>query len=210
MLVVALLRLSASSPRSPPNPSPTASTAASTRRRSTGSLWGVALVDEKGPLLYGRNQRQLFIPASNTKLVVAAVASALLPPDWTVQDQPLRRGPVADGVCRATWCSTAGATRRFGKRCFATDTLREGACETDSVHPAARAGGGLRGARASARSTATWSATAATSSRPPVHPGWEAFDLNWWYAAPVSGARLQRQQRRLRPGVPARRRARRR
>ena len=20
-----------------------------------------------------------------------------------------------------------------------------------------------------------------------VHPGWESYDLNWWYAAPVSG-----------------------
>src|SRR5262249_30695234 len=49
------------------------------------NLWGVALVDEKGKLLYGRNPRQLFIPASNTKIVVAAVASALLAPDWTVR-----------------------------------------------------------------------------------------------------------------------------
>ena len=49
------------------------------------SLWGVALVDDKGTLLYGRNQRQLFIPASNAKLVVAAVASALIRPDWTVR-----------------------------------------------------------------------------------------------------------------------------
>jgi serine-type D-Ala-D-Ala carboxypeptidase/endopeptidase (penicillin-binding protein 4) len=45
-------------------------------------LWGVALVDQGGNLLYGRNPDRLFIPASNTKLVVSAVASALLPPDW--------------------------------------------------------------------------------------------------------------------------------
>src|SRR5690348_6959861 len=43
-------------------------------------LWGVALVDESGKLLYGRNADRLFIPASNTKLVVAATAAALLPP----------------------------------------------------------------------------------------------------------------------------------
>ena len=44
-------------------------------------LWGVALMDEGGRLIYGRNPDRLFIPASNTKLVVSAVASALLPPD---------------------------------------------------------------------------------------------------------------------------------
>ena len=64
--------------RLPPSRSPAASTAVSTRRRSTAQLWGVALVDEKGTLLYGRNARPLFIPASNTKIVVTAVASAML------------------------------------------------------------------------------------------------------------------------------------
>ena len=43
------------------------------------SLWGVAVVDHKGKLVYGRNEHRLFTPASNTKLVVTAVASALLP-----------------------------------------------------------------------------------------------------------------------------------
>ena len=76
-------------------------------------LWGVALVDEKGALLYGRNPRQLFIPASNTKIVVAAVASALLPPDWTVKTSLYAAGPVSGRRARrATSCSTAGATRR--------------------------------------------------------------------------------------------------
>ena len=48
-------------------------------------FWGVALVDERGKLLFGRNQSRLFIPASNTKLIVSAVASALFPPEWTVR-----------------------------------------------------------------------------------------------------------------------------
>src|SRR5215207_1753340 len=49
------------------------------------SLWGVAVVDHKGKLLYGRNERRLFTPASNTKLVVTAVASALMPPNLAVR-----------------------------------------------------------------------------------------------------------------------------
>ena len=43
-------------------------------------LWGLALMDESGRSVYGQNDTRMFVPASNTKLVVAAVASALLPP----------------------------------------------------------------------------------------------------------------------------------
>mgnify|MGYP000290593045 CR=1 FL=1 len=42
-------------------------------------LWGVAVVDDRRRLLYGRNADRLFVPASNTKLVVTATAAALLP-----------------------------------------------------------------------------------------------------------------------------------
>src|SRR5574340_230320 len=49
------------------------------------SLWGVALVDEHGKLIYQRNATRMFITASNTKLVVTTVAAALLSPDFTVQ-----------------------------------------------------------------------------------------------------------------------------
>jgi len=38
-------------------------------------IWGVALVDEKGSLLFGRNADRMFMPASNTKIVVSAVAT---------------------------------------------------------------------------------------------------------------------------------------
>ena len=61
-------------------------------------LWGIALVDEKGKLLYDRNADRLFIPASNTKLVVSAVAAALLPPDFTVRTSVYAAGPVVNGV----------------------------------------------------------------------------------------------------------------
>src|SRR5687768_9485719 len=60
-------------------------------------FWGVALMDEGGRMVYGRNESRLFIPASNTKLVVSAVASALLPPDWRVKTS-LYGGPVVGGV----------------------------------------------------------------------------------------------------------------
>ena len=40
-------------------------------------------------------------PASNTKIVVAAVASALLPPEWTVRTSLYADGPVANGIVHA-------------------------------------------------------------------------------------------------------------
>src|SRR5687767_14758513 len=64
------------------------------------SLWGVSVVDHTGKLLYGRNERRLFTPASNAKLVVAAVAAALLPPDFRVRTSLYAAGPVVAGVLR--------------------------------------------------------------------------------------------------------------
>ena len=87
-------------------------------------LWGVALVDEQGKLLYGRNAHRLFIPASNAKIVVAAVASALLPPDWTVRTSLYADGPVSGGVLEGDLVLYGRGDPTFGKRCYDTDTLR--------------------------------------------------------------------------------------
>jgi D-alanyl-D-alanine carboxypeptidase/D-alanyl-D-alanine-endopeptidase (penicillin-binding protein 4) len=149
-------------------------------------LWGVALVNEKGALVYGRNPRQLFIPASNTKIVVAAVASALLPPDWTVKTSVYAAGPVAGGVLQGDLVLYGRGDPTFGKRCFATDTLREGACETDSftrLRELAEAlrKRGVREIRGDLVGDGSWFEPLT------VHPGWETYDVNWWYAAPVTG-----------------------
>ena len=149
-------------------------------------LWGVALVDEKGTLLYGRNARQLFIPASNTKIVVAAVASALLPPEWTVRTSLYADGPVTSGVVQGDLVLYGRGDPTFGKRCFATDTLREGACETDSFTRLRQLADGLRG-RGIREIHGDLVGDGSYFEPGTVHPGWEAFDLNWWYAAPVSG-----------------------
>jgi D-alanyl-D-alanine carboxypeptidase len=39
-------------------------------------LWGIALLDESGRLIYGQNATRMFVPASTTKLVVTAAATA--------------------------------------------------------------------------------------------------------------------------------------
>lgn len=148
-------------------------------------LWGVALVDDKGTLLYGRNPRQLFIPASNTKIVVAAVASALLAPDWTVKTSLYAAGPVANGVLAGDLVLYGRGDPTFGKRCFATDTLREGACETDSFTRLRELAEGLR-ARGIREVHGDLVGDGSYFEPQLVHGSWEAFDLNWWYAAPVS------------------------
>ncbi len=150
------------------------------------NLWAVALVDERGKLLYGRNERQLFIPASNTKIVVAAVASALFPPDWTVKTSLYPNGPVVNGVVQGDLVLYGRGDPTFGKRCFAVDTLREGACETDSFTRLRELAqrlqaAGIREIHGDLVGDGSWFEPLT------VHPGWEEFDLNWWYAAPVTG-----------------------
>ena len=149
-------------------------------------LWGVALVDDKGTLLYGRNADRLFVPASNTKLVVSAVAAALFPPDFTVNTSVYANGPVVNGVLQGDLVLYGRGDPTFGERCYAIDTTAAGACDTEPDAEAPRARGA---ARARGVTTVTGDLVGDGSWFEPmiVHPAWEVYDLNWWYAAPVSG-----------------------
>jgi D-alanyl-D-alanine carboxypeptidase/D-alanyl-D-alanine-endopeptidase (penicillin-binding protein 4) len=148
-------------------------------------LWGVALVDQTGRLVYGRNADRLFIPASNAKLVVGAVASALLPPEWRVKTS-LYGGPVVGGVLMGNLVLYGRGDPTMDRRCYATDSMLPGVCDTD---PFAR----LRQLAESLRSLGVQliagDVVGDGSYFEPtlIHPNWEQFDLNWWYAAPVSG-----------------------
>jgi serine-type D-Ala-D-Ala carboxypeptidase/endopeptidase (penicillin-binding protein 4) len=150
------------------------------------NLWGVALVDERGRLLYGRNPDKLFIPASNTKLVVSAVASALFSPDWTVPTSVYADGPVSDGAVQGDLVLYGRGDPTFGQHCYATDTTRVGACDRD---PFAR----LRELAAALRATGVRTVhgdlvgDGSWFDAELIHPDWGSYDLNWWYAAPVAG-----------------------
>ncbi len=149
------------------------------------SLWGVAVVDHTGKLLYGRNERRLFTPASNTKLVVTAVAAALLPPDFTVRTGVYAAGPLVAGVLRGDLVLYGRGDPTFSRRCYASDSLLAGACDRD---PFARLrlladtlkARGVRQVEGDVVGDGSWFEAAS------LHPGWELFDLNWWYAAPVT------------------------
>lgn len=149
------------------------------------AMWGIYAVDNRGRVLYARNADRLFVPASNTKLVVAATAVALLPPDYRVRTSLYAAGPLEAGVLRGDLVLYGRGDPAFSTRCYATDTLLPGACDSagavmgalaDSVvaHGVRRIAGRIVGDG---------------SYFEPVlrHPRWELFDAAWWYAAPISG-----------------------
>ena len=150
------------------------------------SLWGVALVDGRGKLLYGRNADKLFIPASNTKLVVSSVAAALFPPDFTVPTSVYAGGQIAEGVLQGDLVLYGRGDPTFGRRCYATDTTQSGVCEHDSfarLRELAQGlkAAGLRAVQGDLVGDGSW------FDGELIHPAWGNYDLNWWYAAPVSG-----------------------
>jgi D-alanyl-D-alanine carboxypeptidase/D-alanyl-D-alanine-endopeptidase (penicillin-binding protein 4) len=148
-------------------------------------LWGVALADENGRLLYSRNADRLFIPASNTKLVVAAVASALLPPDWRVKTS-VYGGPVVGGVLLGDLVLYGRGDPTMDRRCYATDSTLAGVCDTDPFFRLRQLAESLR-ARGIQLVQGDVVGDGSYFEPTLLHPNWEHFDLNWWYAAPVSG-----------------------
>ncbi len=148
-------------------------------------LWGIALLDQNGRLVYGRNESRLFIPASNTKLIVSAVASALFPPDWRVKTG-VYGSPVVGGVLQGDLVLYGRGDPTMDKRCYAADSTLAGVCDVD---PFVRMRQLAQGLRAKGVRVVSGDVVGDGSYFEPtlVHPNWEAFDLNWWYAAPVSG-----------------------
>ena len=149
-------------------------------------LWGVAVTDLDGHLLYGRNADRLFIPASNTKLVVATVAAALFDPGFTVATSLYGTGPVIDGVLQGDLVLYGRGDPTFSRRCYDVDESVAGVCDTD---PAAKMVELARQLRARGVRSIAGDLVGDGSYFEPtvVHPSWEGYDLNWWYAAPVSG-----------------------
>jgi len=148
-------------------------------------LWGVAVADDNGRLLYGRNVDRLFIPASNIKLVVSAVASALFPPDWRVKTS-IYGGPVVGGVLMGDLVLYGRGDPTMDRRCYAADSTLAGVCDTDPFYRLRQLADTLR-ARGVQLIQGDVVGDGSYFEPTLVHPNWEQFDLNWWYAAPVSG-----------------------
>ncbi len=147
--------------------------------------WGVYVADESGRTLYERNADRLYVPASNTKLVVAAAATVLLPPDYRVRTSMYVNGVLRDGIVQGDLVLYGRGDPTFSTRCYGPDTLAVGACDSafsaiDRIADSIRA----RGVR---RITGRIIGDGSYFEPLLVLPAWNVFDLNWWYAAPVSG-----------------------
>jgi len=150
------------------------------------NLWGVVVLDDRGRTLYARNADRLFVPASNTKIIVSAVASALLPPDFKVKTSVYGTGPIANGVLEGDLVLYGRGDPTYGVRCYSTDTLAPGACDRDPFEKLKSLAEQLR-ARGVSVVRGDLIGDGSYFEPTTVHYGWEAYDLNWWYAAPVSG-----------------------
>jgi D-alanyl-D-alanine carboxypeptidase/D-alanyl-D-alanine-endopeptidase (penicillin-binding protein 4) len=150
------------------------------------NLWGVVLMGRDGRQLYGRNADRMFVPASNTKLVVSAVAAALFPPDWTVQTSLYADGPVEGAVLQGDLVLYGRGDPTMGVRCYSVDTTAPGACDTDPFLRLRQLVGEFR-SRGITTVTGDLVGDGSWFDGELVNGDWESYDLNWWYAAPVSG-----------------------
>ncbi len=149
------------------------------------ATWGIYVVDDRGRVLYQRNADRFSVPASNTKLVVTAAAAVLLPADYRVKTSLYLNGRPDGGVLYGDLILYGRGDPTWSARCYSVDTLAPGACDStftaiDAIADSIRA----RGIR---RITGKLVGDGSYFEPTLIHSGWNAWDLTWWYAAPVSG-----------------------
>ncbi len=147
--------------------------------------WGIYVVDDRGRVLYQRNADRFSVPASNTKLVVTATAAVLLPADYRVKTALYVNGRLDGGVLQGDLILYGRGDPTWSARCYGVDTLAPGACDStftaiDALADSVRAHG-IR------RITGKLVGDGSYFEPTLIHYGWNAWDLTWWYAAPVSG-----------------------
>src|SRR5947207_2644001 len=149
------------------------------------ATWGIYVVDDRGRVLYQRNADRFSVPASNTKLVVTAAAAVLLPADYRVTTSLYVNGRVDAGVLQGDLILYGRGDPTWSARCYGVDSLAPGVCDStftaiDAIADSVRA----RGIR---RITGKLVGDGSYFEPTLIHYGWNAWDLTWWYAAPVSG-----------------------
>lgn len=137
--------------------------------------WGISLVDAAtGETLIGHNADRLFIPASNTKLVVAAAAAHYLDPDFRYTTTLETSAEIVDGVLRGDLIIRGtGDPTISGRYADGMLTIMESLADSLSARGVRRIDGSV------VADESHWDGDY-------VRPDWEVYDLLWWYAAPVS------------------------
>jgi serine-type D-Ala-D-Ala carboxypeptidase/endopeptidase (penicillin-binding protein 4) len=149
--------------------------------------WGILVRDARtGATLYASEPERLFIPASNAKLVVGAVALAELGREYRYTTRVLAAGPTtgsdgagAGGGGHGT-LADVGELRVLasGDPTFSARFYPHGTAALDSLAARVRASG--------VRSAASLVIDASRFDATFVHPAWEVGDLPFTYAAPVA------------------------
>ncbi|MBI1967623.1 MAG: D-alanyl-D-alanine carboxypeptidase/D-alanyl-D-alanine-endopeptidase [Gemmatimonadetes bacterium] len=147
--------------------------------------WAVVVTDGRGRVVFNRNSDRYAVPASNTKLVVTAAAAVLLPADYRVTTSLYLNGAVESGILQGDLVLYGRGDPTFSTRCYSVDTLALGAC--DSSMTAFRTLADSVRAHGIRRITGKVVGDGSYFEPMLVHPDWGGWDLNWWYAAPVSG-----------------------
>lgn len=148
------------------------------------ATWGIILMDTTGRVVFEHNADRLFVPASNTKLVVSAAASALFPEEFDITTSLYATGPLQEGTLRGDLIIYGRGDPTFSDRCYGPDTLALGACEWTWSRMYALADSLV--ARGVREIEGAIVADGSYFDAEFVHPAWEHYDLNWWYASPVS------------------------
>ena len=136
-------------------------------------------------MLFERNGDRLFIPASNAKLLVSTTAWSLLGPDYRVTTSIYGAGALADGVLNGDLVIYGRGDPTFSQRCYGTDSLSPGACDSLWVRIDGLADSLV--ARGVQQIAGAIVGDGSYFEPQVIHDAWEQYDLNWWYAAPVSG-----------------------
>jgi len=149
------------------------------------ATWGVHAVDDRGRVLFARNADRWFVPASNTKLVVSAAATVLLPADYRIRTSLFVLGTLREGVLEGDLVLYGRGDPTFSTRCYGLDTLAAGVCDSATTRIAALADSVL--ARGVHRITGRVVGDGSYFEPTLLHPQWSLFDALWYYGAPVSG-----------------------
>src|SRR2546430_8343084 len=91
------------------------------------------------------------VPASNTKLVVGAAATVMMPADYRVRTGLYANGAVTNGVLQGDLILYGRGDPTWSERCYTVDTLAPGGCDStwtavDAIAESLRARGLRRGA----------------------------------------------------------------
>lgn len=149
------------------------------------ATWNIYAQDDRGRVLVNRNGDRFSVPASNTKLIVASTATVLLPPDYRARTSIYANGALTNGVLQGDLILYGRGDPTWSERCYTVDTLAPGGC--DSTWTAVDAIADSLHARGIKRVTGRIVGDGSYFEPTITHGSWGSFDLNWWYAAPVSG-----------------------